>query len=98
MFEPLIMSKAIYDAMPADQQKVVMEVGASLEAFALAAAKQDDEDLATIYAKANVKVADFGAPALAKWRAIAEETAWKDFAARNAACAGLLKLAQSIPA
>jgi TRAP-type C4-dicarboxylate transport system substrate-binding protein len=98
MFEPLLMSKAIFDGLPADQQKILVEVGAEQEAFALAAAKQDDEDLATIYGKANVKVADFNAGALAKWRAIAEETAWKDYAGRNAACAALLKLALAIPA
>ncbi len=98
MLEPLLMSKAIFEALTPDQQKVLVEVGAEQEAFALAAAKQDDEDLATIYAKANVKVADFNADALAKWRAIAEETAWKDYAVRNAACAGLLKLALAVPA
>ena len=97
MFEPLIMSKAIFDALPAEQQKILVEVGASLEAFALAAAKQDDEDLAAIFGKANVKVADFNAGGLAKWRAIAEETAWKDYAGKNAACAALLKLAQATP-
>jgi TRAP-type C4-dicarboxylate transport system substrate-binding protein len=98
MFEPLLMSKAIFDGLSADQQKVIVDVGAEQEAFALAAARQDDEDLAAIYGKANVKVADFDAGALAKWRAIAEQTAWTDFAARNASCASLLKLAQAIPA
>ncbi len=98
MLEPLIMSKSILESLPADQQKVIAEVGTSLEAFGLAEAQKDDEALAAIYGKANVKVADFGAAALAKWRAIAEETAWKDFAARNASCAGLLKLAQSVSA
>jgi len=33
---------------------------------------------------------------LTKWRAIAESTAWKDFAARNASCADLLKLAEAV--
>ena len=98
MFEPLIMSKAIYDGLPEEQRKVISEVGAGLEAFALEAAKHDDDDLAAIFGKANVKVADFGTAALAKWRAIAEETAWKDYAGRNAACAALLRLAQAVPA
>lgn len=98
MFEPLLMSKSVFDSLTPDQQKIITEAGAAQEAFALQAAKQDDEDLATIFGKANVKIADFNAAALAKWRAIAEETAWKDYAGRNAACAGLLKLAQAIPA
>ncbi len=98
MFEPLLMSKSIFDALTPGQQKVIVEVGAEQEAFALAAARQDDDDLATLFAKANVKVTDFNTAALAKWRAIAEDTAWKDYAGRNAACAGLLKLALAVSA
>ena len=98
MFEPLLMSKSVFDSLTPDQQKAITEAGAAQEAFALQAAQQDDEDLAAIFGKANVKIADFNAPALAKWRSIAEDTAWKDYAGRNAACAGLLKLAQAIPA
>ncbi len=98
MFEPLLMSKSIFDALTPGQQKVIVEVGAEQEAFALAAARQDDDDLATLFANANDKVTDFNTAALAKWRAIAEDTAWKDYAGRNAACAGLLKLALAVSA
>src|SRR5882672_1999194 len=35
MLEPLLISKSIYDSLPADQQKVVMSVGESLEKFGL---------------------------------------------------------------
>ena len=98
MLEPLIMSKAIYDALTPDQQKAVSEIGLSLEAFGLAQAKADDDALAAIYAKAGVKVQDFNPNALAKWRVVAEKSAWTDYAGRNAACAALLKLAESVPA
>ncbi len=96
MLEPLLMSKAIFDSLPGDQQKAIVQVGAGLEDFALKAAQADDESLAVIYGKANVKVADFGAPAIAKWKVIAQATAWEDFAKRNAACAELLKLAEAV--
>ncbi len=98
MFEPLLMSKAIYDGLSADQRGAIDAAGLAQEAFALQAAKADDDALAAIYAKANVKVGDFTADALAKWKQIAEATAWKDYAARNAACASLLRLAESVPA
>ena len=98
MLEPLLISKAIFDGLTADQQKTVSAVGLELEAFALEQAKADDAALAVDYAKAGVKVADFDAGALAKWRKVAEETAWKDYAGRNAACAALLKLAETVPA
>jgi hypothetical protein len=59
-------------------------------------AKADDQALADIYAKAGVKVQDMTADDIAKWKAIAQETAWKDFAGRNTACASLLKLAEAV--
>jgi TRAP-type C4-dicarboxylate transport system substrate-binding protein len=96
MLEPLLMSKQIFDSLPADHQKAIMKVGLEMEAFALKAAQSDDQDLADIYGKAGVKVADFNAEALAKWKTIAQATAWKDFADRNAACAQLLKLAEAV--
>jgi TRAP-type C4-dicarboxylate transport system substrate-binding protein len=96
MLEPLLVSKSIFDGLTGDQQKVLTQVGEEQEAFALAEARKDDDALADIYGKANVKVADFSAVALAKWKEIARETAWKDFAGRNAGCAELLELAQGI--
>ena len=80
MFEPLVISKAVFDALPKDQQQIVVEVGASLEGYALEAAKADDQRMADVYAKNVAKVFDMDDAAFAKWRAIARETAWEDFA------------------
>ena len=96
MFEPLLMSKQVFDSLPAAQQKAITEVGTDMEAFGLQAAKADDEDLARVFAKAGVTVRDMDAGAIAKWKALAEGTAWKDFGDRNAACASLLKLAEAV--
>ena len=96
MFEPLLMSKQVFDSLTPDQQKAITEVGLAQEPFALDAAKADDQALADIYAKAGVKVVDMTADDIAKWKAVAQDTAWKDFAARNASCAGLLKLAEAV--
>ncbi len=41
-------------------------------------------------------VARHGPPRIGKWKALAQDTAWKDFADRNAACAALLKLAEAV--
>ena len=96
MLEPLLMSKAIFDALPQDQQTAITEVGIEMEPFALKAAKDDDEAIAAIYQKANIPVADMDEATVEKWRKIAEDTAWKDFAARNADCDKLLKLASAV--
>jgi TRAP-type C4-dicarboxylate transport system substrate-binding protein len=96
MLEPLLMSKSIFDALPTDQQTAITEVGIEMEPFALKQAKADDDAIAAIYQKANIPVADMDEATVEKWRKIAEDTAWKDFAARNADCDRLLKLASAV--
>ncbi len=96
MFEPLLMSKQIYDSLPAEQQKVLDAVGEEMEPFALTEAKADDQKLADVYKKAGATVRDMDAAAIAKWRPLAESTAWKDYAGRSAANAALLKAAEAV--
>ena len=96
MLEPLLMSKAIFDSLPAPQQKALMDVGAEMETWAMAEAKKDDDEVARIYAAKGVQVADMTDEGLAKWRKVAEEAAWADFAAKSSESAELLKLAKQV--
>lgn len=96
MFEPLLMSKQVFESLTPDQQKVLTQVGAEMEPFALAAAKADDDELGKVYGKAGATVRDMDAAAIAKWRPLAESTAWKDYAERNSSTAALLKAAQAV--
>src|SRR5471030_2766388 len=98
MLEPLLMSKSVFDGLSPDAKKAITEVGESMQAFGLAEAKKDDEQIAGIYTKAGVKVEDMDSAAIERWRKIAEAEAWKDFADRNADCARFLKLAQAVSA
>ena len=81
MFEPLVISKDTWSKLTPDQQKVMTEVGASLETFAKESAMADDKELANVFTKAGAKVVDMDEAAFLKWQAIAKETAYKDFAA-----------------
>ncbi|MFZ6773392.1 TRAP transporter substrate-binding protein DctP [Undibacterium sp. SXout7W] len=96
MFEPLMMSKAIFDKLTKEQQNIIMTVGADLEAFAIKAAKQDDVAVANVYEKKGAKVVDLNAATVKKWQAIARATAWKDYADKNDNCAKLLKMAEKL--
>jgi TRAP-type C4-dicarboxylate transport system substrate-binding protein len=98
MLEPLLMSKAIFDKLPKDQQTLIMTVGAELEKFALEGARADDQLVSDAYVKAGAKVHDLPDAALAKWVALARTTAWKDYAEKNEGSARLLKLAEKVPA
>ena len=96
MFEPLLMSKQIFDGLTKDQQAAVRSVGDDMEKFATEQAKADDQAVADVYAKHGAKVVDLSDETVEKWRALSRDSAWKDFAARNESCAHLIKLAQDV--
>jgi TRAP-type C4-dicarboxylate transport system substrate-binding protein len=96
MFEPLLMSKSIYDSLTSAQQKAVADVGLELESFAIASAKADDEAVAAVYKKAGAKVADMDERVIGQWRKIAESGAWPDFSNRSAECDRFLKMAKAV--
>jgi TRAP-type C4-dicarboxylate transport system substrate-binding protein len=96
MLEPLMMSKASFDRLNKDQQAAILAVGAEMEQFALKEAKEDDEEVAKVFAKAGAKAVDLGDATVKRWQDIARRTAWKDFAAKNANTAKLLQLAEQV--
>jgi len=96
MFEPLLMSKAVFDSLTPAQQTAVADVGQELEAFATASAKEDDEAVAAVYRKVNAKVVDMDQKVVERWRKIAEDAAWTDFAKRSAECERFLKMAKAV--
>jgi TRAP-type C4-dicarboxylate transport system substrate-binding protein len=98
MLEPLMMSKAAFDRLPRDQQAALLAVGADMESFARKSAQTDDAAVATLYQGAGGRTVDLNAASLRKWQDLARETAWRDYAERNANCAKLLALAEKTAA
>ena len=98
MLEPLMMSKAIFDAMPKKHQDIILAVGTELEAFGKKCAQDDDIEVARVYEKAGAKISVLDAAIVGKWRDIARDTAWKDYSAKTATAATLLKLANDVAA
>jgi TRAP-type C4-dicarboxylate transport system substrate-binding protein len=94
MFEPLLMSKSVFDRLTKEQQAAIMAVGADLEAFARKAAQDDDAAVVAVYQKTGARTADLSQATIRKWQDIARATAWKDYGERNANCAKLLALAE----
>ena len=95
MFEPLLMSKQVFDKLPKPQQEAIMAVGAEMEKFALDGAKADDQAVAGVYTKAGAKVYDLDDATLKSWQTLARPV-WKDFADKNENCAKLLAAAQKL--
>lgn len=96
MLEPLLMSKQVFDSLTPAQQKAIMDVGGELESFATQNAKLDDVAVGAVYKRVNAKVVDMTDATVNRWRKIAEEAAWTDFAKRNAECERFLKLAKAV--
>ena len=96
MLEPLLMSKAIFDSLPADQQKAIMDVGAEMEAWGQVEAKKDDEAVTKVYGAKGCEVTALTGEAIAKWRTLAEASAWADYAAKSPEAAELLALATAV--
>ncbi len=56
-------------------------------------AQDDDVEVVKVYEKAGAKVSALDAATVGKWRDIARDTAWKDYSAKTATSATLMKLA-----
>ena len=95
MLEPIMMSKAIFDGLPKDQRDLIMTVGAELESFGQEGAQADDTRVEQIFGKAGAKVETLDEATLNRWRDIARDSAWKDYAAKSSSCAEMLKLAEA---
>jgi TRAP-type C4-dicarboxylate transport system substrate-binding protein len=98
MLEPLMMSKTVFDGLPKRHQDIVLAVGTELEAFGMKGAQDDDIEVAKVYEKAGAKVLPLDVATVGMWRDIARETAWKDYGAKTATSANLLKLASDVSA
>jgi TRAP-type transport system periplasmic protein len=77
--EPLLMSRLTFESLTPDQKRIVVEVGASLEKFALDCARADDETLARTYLAANAAVADMDEEQWTMWQRVARAAAWRDY-------------------
>ena len=98
MLEPLMMSKVLFDKLPKNQQDIILAVGTELEAFGRKGAQDDDAEVANVYQKAGATVNELDLDTVSKWRDIARDTAWKDYGAKTATAANLLKLASEVSA
>ena len=96
MLEPLVMSKQIFDTLTKSQQEAILALGAEMETFGTKEAMADDQKVAEVYGKKGAKVFDLDEATVDKWRVIARDTAWKDYAQKSPLSAELIKLAEAV--
>ncbi len=96
MYEPILMSKKRFNALSYKQRNALLKAGQVAEDFFFSAAKDLDNKLVDIYKKAGVKVVTMTAKQAAKWRTIANNTSYKNFAKNVPGGDQLIKKALSV--
>jgi TRAP-type C4-dicarboxylate transport system substrate-binding protein len=94
MAEPIVMSTKTWDSLTAAEKKAVAEVGLALEARALEIAKAANGIATEEFTKAGVTVHAMTKAEWQIWRALAEQTSWKQFAEKVKGGQELLDLAK----
>jgi len=76
---PLVISKTTFDSLTAEQRRIVLEVGVSLDDFARNAAEGDDLVLERTFIEHGAQVVELSEENWALWQRVARAVSWKDF-------------------
>jgi len=80
MYEPVLMSKQIFDGLTKEQQDALLAAGKKSEEFFEGEARKGDQVLMDTYKKAGVEVTEMSKADFDAWLAVAKESAYKKFA------------------
>ena len=80
MYEPILMSTQIFDELNEDQQNALLAAGEKAEQYFDTEARNLDTTLVDTYKEAGVEVVTMTAEQAAKWREIAADTSYAEFA------------------
>ncbi|MGH7211007.1 MAG: hypothetical protein ACREF1_06045, partial [Acetobacteraceae bacterium] len=89
-------SKDTYNKLTPAEQKIIMDVGHSLQAYALSSCKADDQKVAEVFGKAGDKVFDMNQQQFLEWKQLAKQSAWKYFADHVKDGQRLLDMAEAV--
>jgi TRAP-type C4-dicarboxylate transport system substrate-binding protein len=82
MYEPVLMSKKVFDGLNADQQKAILAAGEKAEAYFNEEIRKGDQEMIDAFSKAGVEVVEMSKQDYDAWLAVAKESAYKNFAAK----------------
>jgi TRAP-type C4-dicarboxylate transport system substrate-binding protein len=82
MYEPVLMSKRVFDRLNADQQQAILAAGEKAEAYFNEEVRKGDQLMIDTFKKAGVEVVEMSKADYDAWLAIAKQSAYKNFAAK----------------
>ena len=80
MYEPVMMSKKVFDGLIEEQQKAILAAGEKSEAFFDTEVRKGDQLMVDTYKKAGVEVVEMSKEDYDAWLALAKESSYKNFA------------------
>jgi TRAP-type C4-dicarboxylate transport system substrate-binding protein len=80
MYEPVLMSKKVYDSLTPEQQKAIMDAGKMSEEYFSAEIRKGDAKMVETFKKANVEVVEMSKADFDAWVKVAKESSYKKFA------------------
>ena len=80
MYEPVLMSKKVYESLTPEQQKAIMDAGKASEEYFSAEIRKGDDKMVETFKKANVKVVEMSKEDFDAWLAVAKDSSYKKFA------------------
>ncbi|MEH6647017.1 TRAP transporter substrate-binding protein DctP [Sulfitobacter sp.] len=79
MYQPVLMNKAKFESLTAEQQAALLAASAKAEVFYLEEAKKEDAASEQVFRDAGVEIAQMSVEDFSAWRALAQETSYKSF-------------------
>ncbi len=80
MYEPVLMSKKVFEGLNEEQQKAILAAGEKSEAFFDTEVRKGDQLMVDTYKKAGVEVVEMSKEDYDAWLALAKESSYKNFA------------------
>ncbi|MCA1490542.1 TRAP transporter substrate-binding protein DctP [Sinorhizobium alkalisoli] len=81
MYEPVLVSKRVFEGLTEEQQKAILAAGEKAEAYFNEEVRKGDQVMVDTYKKAGVEVVEMTKEDYNAWLEVAKESSYKNFAA-----------------
>lgn len=96
MYEPVIMSKKVFDHLKPEQRDAIMAAGKKAEAYFVGESRKGEQKMIDTFTKAGVKVVSMSKEDYDAWMKVAQDSAYKNFAEKVKGGDELLKKALAV--
>ncbi|HVL73737.1 MAG TPA: TRAP transporter substrate-binding protein DctP [Beijerinckiaceae bacterium] len=96
MYEPVLMSKQVFDRLKPEQQKAIMDAGRKSEEYFNAEVRKGDQKMVETFKQAGVEVIEMSKEDFDAWLKVAEASAYKNFSEKVKGGDELIKKALAV--